>query len=311
MKIIFFGTSGFAVASLKALARSGHEVALVVTQPDAKKGRRLHLTPPPVKEIATGLDIPVYQPQDVSSPESIERLKVIGADLFVVAAFGQLFKKAALAIPKKFVINLHASLLPKYRGAAPINWAIINGEKKTGISVFRLVEKMDAGDVILDKEVEIRDQDNAVTLGERLSETGAKLLVEATSLIEKNTASFKKQDESLASPAPKLKKANGLIDWSCPAAQLHNKVRGLVPWPGAFTTFNGKTIKILESKPADLKENSGQPGEIISIEPGLGIVVKAGSSCLAIRRLQIEGARPMGFEEFLRGHRLNTGDMLG
>lgn len=311
MKIIFFGTAGFAVGSLKALKASGHELALVVTQPDAKKGRNLHLTPPAIKEIATGLNLPVYQPQDVSSPESISKLKALNADLFVVVAFGQLFKKEALAVPKKFAINLHASLLPKYRGAAPINWAIINGEKKTGVSVFRLVEKMDAGDIILDKEVDIKEEDNAVTMAEKLSEAGAKILVEAINLIEKNKASFKKQDASMANLAPKLRKSDGLLDWSMTASKLHNMVRGHMPWPGAYTAFDGKTIKLLETKIMDSNEKAGKPGEIIRVEPGLGILVKAGSGSLAIQRLQLEGSRPMQFEEFLRGHSLKIGDTLG
>jgi methionyl-tRNA formyltransferase len=311
MKIIFFGTSAFAVAALKALKASKHELLLVVTQPDAKRGRRLHLTPPPVKDVATGLDIPVYQPQDVSAPESIEKLKALNADLFVVVAFGQLFKKAALNVPKKFAVNLHASLLPKYRGAAPINRAIINGDNKTGVSVFRLVEKMDAGDIILDKEADITEEDNAVTLAEKLSEAGAKLLVEAVGLIEKNKVSFKKQDDSKATFAPRLKKSDGLIDWGLSAAQLHNMVRGLLLWPGAFTTFNGKTIKILETRLMDLKDKAGRPGEIIKTEPGLGILVKAGTGCLAIKRLQPEGSRPMQSDEFLRGHLLKPGDSLG
>jgi methionyl-tRNA formyltransferase len=311
MKITFFGTSAFAVASLKAVAASRHEVALVVTQPDAKKGRHLHLTPPPIKEVATGLELPVFQPTDVSSPESIKRLKALDADLFVVVAFGQLFRKEALAIPKKFAINLHASLLSKYRGAAPINWAIINGDKKTGVSVFRLVEKMDAGDIILDKAVDITEEDNAVTLSEKLSETGAKLLVEAIDLIEKNKASFKKQDESLRTLAPKLKKADGLLDWTMTATKLHNMARGLLPWPGAFTTFRGETIKLLETQVASSKEETGRPGEIIKIEPGLGILAKAGNGTLAIQRLQREGSRPMQSDEFLRGHPLRPGDILG
>lgn len=311
MKIVFFGTAGFAVPSLKALAGSDHKVLLVVTQPDRKKGRHLHLTPPPVKEIATGLNIPVYQPQDVSAADSLEKLKALDADLFVVAAFGQLFKKVALAIPKKFAINLHASLLPKYRGAAPINWAIINGEKTTGVSVFRLDEKMDAGDIILDKEVDIKEEDNAVTLGEKLSEAGAGILVEAINLIEKNKTSFRRQDASKVSLAPKLKKSNGLLDWSQTAIKLHNMARGLLPWPGTFTVFGGKTIKLLETKAIDFKEKGRQPGEIIKIDPGLGILVKAGSGCLAIQRLQFEGSRPMQFEEFLRGHALKIGDILG
>lgn len=311
MNIIFFGTSGFAVPSLKALAESGHKVLLAVTQPDKKKGRHLHLTPSPVKEIATGLDIPVFQPENTSSAESIERLKQLNVDLFVVVSFGQFLKRALLDAPKKFSINLHASLLPKYRGAAPLNWAIINGEKKTGVTVFKLEEKMDAGDIILDKAVDIRDEDNTVSLGERLSSIGAGVLIDAVDLINRDKVMFKKQDEGLVSFAPKLKKSDGLINWELSALKLHNRVRGLLPWPSAFTSLKGRMLKILETEVVYGRDKGESPGQIVGIEAGLGILVKTSKGCLVIQRLQLEGLRPMGFEEFLRGHQLGPGNVFG
>jgi len=310
MNIIFFGTSGFAVPSLKATAGSGHKVLLVVTQPDRKKGRYLKLTPPPIKEIASGLDIPVFQPQDASNPESIERLKALNADLFVVVSFGQILSGELLAAPKKFAVNLHASLLPKYRGAAPINWALINGEKTTGVSVFRLEEKMDTGDIILDKAVDIEDSDNAITLAEKLSKEGAGVLAQAVNLISDNKTAFRKQDEKLASFAPKLKKSDGLIDWKLAATKLHNRVRGLLPWPAAFTRFKGKSIKILDTKIVAFYNKEGQAGQVVGVEKRLGILVKTGNGTLQVQKLQLEGSRPMGFEEFLRGHNINPGDLF-
>ena len=310
MNIIFFGTSGFAVASLKALAGSGHRVLLVVTQPDRKKGRYLKLTPPPVKEITSGMDIPVFQPQDASSPESIERLRALKPDLFVVVSFGQLLSGEVLSLPKKFSINLHASLLPRYRGAAPINWAIIQGEETTGVSVFRLEEGMDSGDIILDKAVPVDKNDDAVTLAGKLSEIGADVLADTIGLIEEGKAGFRRQDEKFVSFAPKLKKSDGLINWDLPAINLHNLVRGLLPWPGAFTHFKGKIIKILSAETAPYKDNGERPGQIIGIERGAGIIVKAKEGALQIQKLQLEGSKPMGFEEFARGHSIQGGRFI-
>ncbi|MDD5449000.1 MAG: methionyl-tRNA formyltransferase [Candidatus Omnitrophica bacterium] len=311
MNIVFFGTSGFAVPSLKALLEAGHKILLVVTQPDRKKGRHLRLTPSPVKEIATALDLPVFQPDNASDSASLERLKSAGADLFAVVSFGQILKREVLAAPKKFSVNLHASLLPRYRGAAPINWAIINGEKGTGVSVFKMEERMDAGDIILDKAIEISQEDNAVTLGERLSLMGAAVLKEAAGLIENNKVSFEKQDESFVTFAPKLKKSDGLIDWKLPASALHNRARGLLPWPSAFTLFKGHTIKILETEVIYDEGRTGVPGEVIAIEGDKGIIVKTGQGFLAVKRLQQEGSRPMAFKEFLSGHRFSPGNVLG
>jgi len=310
MKIVFFGTSIFAIPSLKALAESRHEILLVVTQPDRKKGRHLNLKPPAVKEIASSLNIPVFQPERISGQETIERLKKVNADLFVVVSFGQILNQKVLSIPKRFSVNLHASLLPKYRGAAPINWAIVNGERKSGVTIFRLVEKMDEGDVITKEEVDIKDTDTAITLSERLSQKGAKLLVNTVDSIEKDKSVFTRQDGQLATFAPKLKKKDGLINWSLSAAELHNRTRGFLPWPSAFTYLNGKRLKILKTKVCR-SEKLGDCGQIAGIEPDLGLLVHTKEGYLAIQELQLEGSKPMAFDEFLRGHKLKVGDALG
>jgi len=310
MRIIFFGTSIFAIPSLKALAESSHEVLLVVTQPDRKKGRHLNLKPPAVKEVASSLNIPIFQPERISGQEAIERLTKMNADLFVVVSFGQILSQKALLIPKKFSVNLHASLLPKYRGAAPINWAIVNGERKTGATVFRLVERMDEGDIIAKEEVDIKDTDTAITLSKKSSQIGARLLVTVVDLIDKNKAVLTRQDERLTTFAPKLKKEDGLINWNLSAVELHNRTRGFLPWPSAFTYFNGKRLKVLKTK-ACRNEKSGDCGQVAGIEPDLGILVHTKEGCLAIQKRQLEGSRPMAFDEFLRGHKLKVGGALG
>lgn len=311
MNIVFFGTSIFAVPSLKALAKTDHRVLLVVTQPDRKKGRHLRLSPPPIKEIASSLGVDVFQPADASAQESVKRLRQSAADLFVVVSFGQILSKDVLSAPKRFAINLHASLLPKYRGAAPISRAIINGESKTGVTVFRLEEEMDSGDIIGMREAAIEDNDTALTLGERLSNIGAEALIEAVEAIDKDKVVFKRQDPALVTFAPKLKKEDGLIDWGLSAAELRNRVRGLLPWPGAYTNFKGRMLKIIEAKALPAADKAASPGRIVGIEPEAGILVNTRAGLLAIQRLQIEGSRPMAFEEFARGHKIQVGDLLG
>jgi len=312
MKIIFFGTSDFAVPGLKALASSGHEISLVVTQPDRKKGRHLKLSAPPVKEAAKELGLPLFQTANISNRENQKELRRHKPDLIVVVSFGQLLSEEVLSIPKKFAINLHASVLPKYRGAAPINWALINGDSKTGVCTFRIVKKMDAGDVILRKEINITYSDDAITLSDKLSKAGAEILMETIELIEKNKAVYKRQNENSATYAPVLKKADGQIDWNLQAVNLHNRVRGLVPWPGAYTKFNGKILKVLETSVNSCHhKGNGKPGEVVGIEEGNGILVQTSNGCLTIKKLQQEGSKPMDSETFLRGHKLPIGTILG
>ncbi|MFA6610662.1 MAG: methionyl-tRNA formyltransferase [Candidatus Omnitrophota bacterium] len=308
MKIVFFGTSDFAEVVLKELLKSRHEVKLVVTQPDRKKGRHLHLSPPPTKALAISEDIRTFQPEDASGTESIEFLKNVGADLFVVVAFGQILKREVLGIPKYYSINLHTSLLPKYRGAAPVNWAIMNGDAVSGVTIIKMNERMDEGDVIVQKEVKIEREDTGITLNEKLSELGAKVLIDTIDLIEEKKESFHAQNGSLATYAPKLKKEGGIINWSDPAEKICNKVRGLMPWPGAYTSLEGKTVKIWKAEVTDiLVGKGGGDGQIVDVVKGKGIVVRTGSGNLVIQHLQLEGKKILSADEFLRGHRVKMG----
>ena len=308
MKIIFFGTSEFAVPSLKKLSESKHEILLVVTQPDRKKGRHLHLASPPVKVEAGRLNIPVHQTDDLMRPDSVKALKEAGAELFVVVSFGQILKKEILNIPKLISINLHASVLPKYRGAAPMNWAIVKGEEASGVSVIRMNSKMDEGDIILSEEARILPDDTALTLNEKFSAIGSTLLLRAVDLIESRKAKFTKQNNTQVSYAPKLKKENGLIDWKKPAFEIRNLVRGMIPWPGAFTHLAGRTLKIWKTE-IDTRELSFKAGQVADLEEGL--VVKTGKDNLVIKELQMEGAKVMDSGAFLRGHKVKLGDKLG
>jgi len=308
MKIAFFGTSDFAVPSLKKLAQSKHKICLVVTQPDRKKGRHLKLKPSPVKVEAEKLKIPVHQPGKLSNTDSINLLKKIKADLFVVVAFGQILKSQVLQLPKFYCMNLHGSLLPKFRGAAPINWAVIKGEKTSGVTIIKMNEKMDAGDIILSEKNTISDKDTSLSLSGVLSERGADLLLKAVKLLEKDNVKLKRQDESKVSYAPKLEKENGHIDWKKPAIELHNLARGLMPWPTAFTFWNKKLLKILRTE-IDDRDFKLAPGVIAECSDK-GIVVKTVQKNLVIKELQLEGAKKMEVSSFLRGHKLKAGDVL-
>ena len=310
MNIIFFGTSDFAVPSLKRLLGSKHEVVSLVTQPDRKKGRRQVVSPPPTKVAALSLGVPVFQPEDVSDQNSIEYLKKLGADLFVVVSFGQILKKEILAIPKLYCINLHGSLLPKYRGAAPTNWAIINGERATGVSVIKMNERMDAGDIISRKELEVKEKDTNLSLSERLKLTGAELLLETIESISKGIATFRRQDDKQATYAPKLKKKDGLINWEEPSLKVHNKVRGFIPWPGAYTYFEGRILKIWKTEVLEIaaeRIKAGSFGEVIDIIKDKGIIVSTGSGAILIKELQLEGKKVLDCDSFIRGHMINRG----
>lgn len=307
MRIVFFGSSAFAVSSLERLLNSQHDVQAVVTQPDRKKGRNLKLTATPVKALAESKKIKIFQPQGIADPASIKHLKSFRADLFIVVAFGEILTGSVLEIPRLYSINLHASLLPKYRGAAPINWAIINGEKTTGLSIIRMNEKMDAGDIILQRKIEIEKGDTSETLGGKLADLGAILLLDAIRFIEQDKIEFKKQDEKNITFAPKLKKDDGFIDWTKSAAEIHNKVRGTIPWPGAYTYFNDKKISIWKAQVLDGKAN---PGEVAEAEKKL--IVGTGGGLLQIDKIQIEGKKPMETSDFLRGQReLKKGSGFG
>jgi len=309
MNIVFFGSSQFAVASLRALLNTRHKILCVVTQPDREKGRGLRLEGTPVKTLTKEAGLEIYQPPKINTPSALNFLSNLNPDLFVVIAYGQILSQGILDIPKIFAINAHASILPKYRGAAPINWAIIKGEKSTGVTIIKMTAKMDAGAVIEKKEIEIMEIDTAKTLEEKLSGLAAQLLIDSLEVIENNSYKLVPQDEGQVSFAPKLKKEDGLINWNNEAKEINNLIRGCLEWPGAFTYYKGKLLKIYKATVSPLPV-SPLPGEILEISKE-GIAVTTGKDSLVIQELQIEGKKRMRAQEFIAGHRIRIGDRLG
>lgn len=301
------GTPEFAVPSLKALIESEDEVIAVVTQPDKPKGRGLEVVSPPTKVLAEKHAIPVLQPQKIKTEEFFNELKKFNPDLICVAAYGKILPKNILDLPPYGCINVHASLLPKYRGAAPINWAIIRGEKVTGITTMKMDEGMDTGDMLLTKEVQVDDEDTGETLSEKLSHVGAELLIDTIRLLKKGELHPIPQDHSQATYAPMLKKEHGKIDWEKPAEEIRNLIRGTIPWPGAYTTIDGKLLKIHKARGS---EGAGNPGEVIKSDSGI-LRVSTGKGTLDLLELQLEGGKRLPAEEFLRGRRIKEGMVFG
>ncbi|MBU4251589.1 MAG: methionyl-tRNA formyltransferase [Candidatus Omnitrophica bacterium] len=311
MRIIFFGSAHFAVPALEALIESKHELACVVTQPDKQKGRHLQVTGTDVKSTAVLAKLKIFQPENINSQESVKFLKGLDADLFVIVAYGQIFSQEVLDIPKIMPINIHASLLPRYRGAAPINWAIINAEKKAGVSIMYVSLKMDSGPVILQKETKIEEKDTAVSLEEKLRYLGAELLIDALKIIDSRNYRLLEQDEDKVIIAPKLKKEDGLIDWAAPAVNIHNQVRGVLPWPGAFTGYRGKILKIFRTEVLPLFSiHKPVPGEVVRADKR-GLVVACARGFLEIKELQLEAGKRMSAQNFIIGHKLIAGEVLG
>ncbi len=307
MRIVFMGTPGFAVPSLKALIESEDEVAALVAQPDKPKGRGLKASPPPTKIIAEEHGIPVLQPSKIRTEEFLNELGNISPDLICVAAYGKILPKTILDLPRFGCINVHASLLPKYRGAAPINWAIARGETVTGITIMQMDEGMDTGDILLRREVPIDPDDTGETLSGKLSVIGARLLIETIAELKKGTLRPVKQDDSLATYAPMLKKEDGRIDWMRPAEEIRSLIRGMLPWPGAYTYLRGKLLKIYR---AAVSEGEGKPGEAVGTGQGVLRVV-TGAGALDILELQIEGGRRLDSRAFLAGRKIEPGTVLG
>ncbi len=307
MKIVFIGTPEFAVPSLSALIGAGYEIAAVVTQPDRPSGRGKVLTPPPVKTAAEAAGIPVLQPTKIRTEEFFAELSSYSPDLICVTAYGRILPKSILDLPPYGCVNAHASLLPKYRGAAPINWAIVRGESVTGVTTMLMDEGMDTGDMLLRREVVIEDDDTGETLSRKLATVGGDLLVETLALLEKGGLSPEKQDESLATYAPIIKKEDGLVDWSLPARDIRNLVRGMLPWPGAYTSLGGKMLKIFR---ATLSEGNSQPGEVIKSGGGI-LRVATGEGALDVLELQIEGGKRLEAAAFLAGRKIPEGAILG
>lgn len=299
MNIVFMGTPDFAIPSLKILLESNHKVISVVTQPDKERGRGQKVSFTAVKQFAVENKIPVYQPEKLKGNiEFVEQMKSLEPDLFVVVAFG-ILPKEIFEIPKHGSFNLHGSYLPKYRGAAPIQWALINGDTETGLTTFKLAEKVDTGNILLQEKVEINYDDNFETLHDRMSELGAKLVLDTVNLIESGNYELKKQDDSLASPAPKITKEICLIDWNKSAVEIHNLVRGLSPYPAAFFNYNNKVIKVYKTQ--IVYDVNLKPFGLHQTKTDL--TIGCGKGALRILEIQQEGKKRMSIEEFLRGFR--------
>lgn len=309
MKIVYMGTPDFAVAPLEAIIQAGHQVTAVVTQPDKQKGRGKEVQMTPVKECALKHNIPVFQPVKIKEPEAVKQLAEYPADIFVVAAFGQFLSEEILNMPKFGCINIHASLLPKYRGAAPIQRVILDGEKETGVTIMQMAKGIDTGDMFIKKVVPIEAKETGESLHDKLMAAGAELIVEALPKIESGELIPEKQDDSLACHAQKLTKSMGLVDWNKDAAMIERWVRGLNSWPSAYTYYKGKTLKIWE---ADVIEEKSEavPGTVIRIEKDFFDVV-TGDGILRIRNLQLEGKKRMSVKDFLLGYQLENGIILG
>lgn len=303
------GTPHFAIPSLKTLLENRYDVAAVVTTPDRPRGRGQQVAPSPVKAFALQHHLTLLQPENLSDPSIISSLRFLNADLFVVVAF-RILPKEVYTIPPKGSFNLHASLLPKYRGAAPINWAIIRGETETGVTTFFLQDKVDTGSIILQARVRIGPDETAGELHDKLAQVGAEIVLQTVRLIELDRVTVRPQDDSLATTAPKIFKEDCRIRWEQTSAQVHNLVRGLSPYPAAWTLHNGKLLKIYRTRLSESGQlRSAAPGTIVAVSPQ-SLEVQTGSGVISVVELQQEGRRRMGIEEFLRGYELRIEDQF-
>lgn len=307
MKVIFIGSGELGVPTLRKLIEK-HSVIGVFAQPDRPAGRGYKLKAPPIKEEAEKLGLKIWQPEKIGSEEALKPIYESSPDVIVLAAYGQILSKKLLEIPRLGAVNLHASLLPKYRGAAPVHWAIINGEKITGATTFLMDEGLDTGDILLQREIFIQDEDTAGTLYDKLAELGADLVLETLEGLEKGTIKRKPQDHKAASYAPKLKKSNGQINWKRCSHDIFNLIRGTNPYPGAFTFFNELRLKVHKSKIVD-QQLKGEPGEIV-IFAKEGFIVKTKDGALELVEVQPEAKKRMSGMDFVRGYNLKLGHRL-
>lgn len=308
MRIIFMGTPDFSVGTLEALVEAGHDVCLVVTQPDKPKGRGKEMQFTPVKEAAVKYGIPVFQPRRVREPECVEELRKYNADVCVVIAFGQILPKEILELTPYGCMNVHASLLPAYRGAAPIQWALISGEKVTGITTMQMDEGLDTGDMLLKVEVPITNEDTGETLHDKMAEAGAKLAVETLAQMEKGLLKPEKQGETTTPYAKMLKKEMGNIDWTKPADEIERLVRGMNSWPSAYTKWENKVMKIWRAA-VEEEDTQAAPGTIVNVTKD-DFAVQTGKGLLVVKELQIPGKKRMDAGAFLRGYQIAEGTVL-
>jgi methionyl-tRNA formyltransferase len=311
LRIVFCGTPAFAVPSLRHLiAQTDFQVEAVVTQPDRPRGRGQEMAMSPVKDAALAAGIPVFQPEKIKSDAAYEEIKRLAPDVVVIIAYGQIISQRLIDIPRLGWINLHASLLPKYRGAAPINWAIVNGETRTGLTTMRIDAGLDTGPMLLKYETEIGGDETAPELTARLAEAGAPLVAETLRGLDRGTIEATPQDAAQAMLAPPLKKEDGRIDWWLSARKIHNRIRGLQPWPGAFTSFRGKSCQIW-GKPLKPVAAGGMPGIILPTQEDGLLVICGGASVLRVEEVQLEGRKRVTAQEFMNGARIVPGESFG
>ena len=307
MRILVLATAAFAVPSLEALATHGHQIIGCLTQPQRPQGRGLVRLPSPVKTAATRLGLPVEEPEDLGG--RLADMQSRHPDLGVVISYGRLVPVSYLQTPRHGMLGVHPSLLPKYRGAGPMVWAILNGESETGVTVFRLNDRLDAGDILLQRTAAIEPRDTAERLSDRLAHLGAALLVEAVQQVERGTAAFRPQDERQATDAPKLTKHHGRIDWRHGAESIDRQIRAMKPWPGTYTEWRGQPLKITAASLGP-SAGEGRPGQVVKVSPE-GVAVATGHGLLVIEELQPAGRRQMPVRDFLAGHPLQVGELLG
>jgi len=310
VRLAFLGTPAFAVPTLERIVEAGHQVLAVVTQPDRPRGRGQNPAAPPVKETALRLGLPVFQPERIRRPEGIEYLRPLPLDAMVVVGYGQIIPQSIIDIPPLGIINVHGSLLPKYRGAGPVQWAILNGETRTGVTTMRIDAGLDTGDMLLKAETEVGPEENAVELARRLAVMGADLLVETLAGLAAGTITPEKQDSSQATYAPLLKKEDGRIDWSQPAVAIHNRVRGLQPWPGAYTSFRGQALHIWRSR-VPLPDPRGSESDVGRVQTVKPLIVTCGEGALELLEVQVEGRKRLSAADFANGQRLTENELLG
>lgn len=306
MRIVFMGTPDFAVPSLQALLGAGHEVCAVYTQPDKPQGRKQVLTPPPVKVLAQEHHIPVYQPLSFKGADAQAQLRVLEPEVIIVVAYGKLLPKAVLDIPPRGCINVHGSLLPRWRGAAPIQWSVIAGDQKAGVTTMQMAEGLDTGDMLLTYETEVGARETAGKLFDRLAQAGAELLVETLDKLDTITPT--PQDDSQSCYAHMLDKQMAVIDWSKTAHEIDCLIRGLNPWPVALTTLDGARLKVYAAQPVS---GAGKPGEVLEGDAKRGLVVACGEGALMLEEIQLVGGKRMKCADFLRGHAVPKGTILG
>lgn len=323
MNVIFMGTPDFAATTLKTIVNAGHNVVLCVTQPDRPSGRGNGMQSPFVKVVAEELGIMVYQPESVKDPSVVAELKEINADIFVVAAYGQILPKELLEVPKYGCINVHASLLPKYRGASPIQWSILNGDEVTGVTIMQMGEGLDDGDILMQEEVVIDPEETGGSLFDKLAVVGGNLCCMALTAIEEGVVTPIPQDESKATKVGMIKKELGLIDFSKSADEICRYVRGLNPWPCTYTFYDGKMLKVWRAKHdvflenmfseeliGDVLANETIPGTVVHVD-GKHLLIQTGSGFLSVEEVQLEGKRRMWIEDFLNGYSVSEGDLIG